>query len=129
MSRKTGEAIVTGDRPPTFMNLLLSGDVLMQDIDDFIDAWHDASDDSAISSASLAEYLGMTEDEYQLWVEHPGSLRFIAASHRTGQPVGELLASQHGLGLAARASDRAEAERLVRWLVKRGRIAEPKRPW
>jgi hypothetical protein len=111
------------------MDLLLRGEILMQDIDDFIDAWHDAADGSAASLASLPEYLGMTEDEYQLWVEHPSSLRFIAAAHKTKQPVGVLLASPDRLGLAARASDRTEAERLVQWLVKRGRIEEPKQPW
>jgi hypothetical protein len=71
----------------------------------------------------------MTEDEYQLWVEHPDSLRFIAAAHKTKQPVGKLLVSRDQLGVAARASDQTEAERLVQWLIKRGRIEEPKQPW
>lgn len=128
MSKQTDEVAVANEHPPMYMDLLLRGEVLMQDIDDFIDAWHEAHDGSAASSVSLAEYLGMTEDEYQLWVEHPGALRFIAAAHRARQPVGVLLASRDQLALAARASDRAEAERLVRWLVKRGRIEEPKQP-
>jgi hypothetical protein len=111
------------------MDLLLSGDVLAGDIDDFVDAWHEAPDGSKVASLTLAEYLGMAEDEYRLWVEHPESLRFIAAAHKRKQPVEELLASRDQLGLAARASDQSEAERLVQWLIKRGRIEGPKRPW
>jgi hypothetical protein len=129
MSRQAGVAIVANDHPPTYMDLLLRGEVLMQDIDDFVDAWHDEPEGSATSSMSLAEYLGMTDDEYQLWVEHPSSLRFIAAAHKAEQPVEKLLVSYDQLGLAARASDRTEAEQLVQWLVKLGRIVERKRPW
>jgi hypothetical protein len=129
MSRQIDGATVANEHSAAYMELLLRGEILMQDIDDFIDAWHDAPEGSAASSMSLAEYLGMAEDEYQLWVEHPSSLRFIAAAHRAKEPVAALLASRDQLGLAARASDRTEAERLVQWLVKRGRIEEPKHSW
>jgi hypothetical protein len=100
MSRQIDDAAVANEHSPTYMDVLLRGEILMQDIDDFIDAWHDAPEGSVASSMSLAEYLGMTEDEYQLWVEHPSSLRFIAATHRAKQPVGALLASRDQLGLA-----------------------------
>jgi hypothetical protein len=128
MSRKTGGAAVS-ERQGSYMDLLLRGEVLMQDVDEFIDAWHDAPDGSAVSAMSLARYLGMTEDEYRLWVEHPSSLRFIAAAHREKQPVEVLLASRDKLGLAARAGDHSEAELLVEWLSKRGRIPESGQPW
>ena len=127
MSRRNDTIVPTGSKP-TFMDLLLSGEVLAGDIDDFVDAWHEAPDGSTIASLSLAEYLGMTDDEYQLWVEHPDSLRFIAAAHKTSQSVETLLRSRDQLGVAARASDQTEAERLVRWLIKRGRIEDPKQP-
>jgi hypothetical protein len=128
MYRKTRGAAVS-ERQGSYMDLLLRGEALMQDIDDFIDTWHDAPDGSAVSEMSLAQYLGMTEDEYRLWVELPSSLRFIAAAHREKQPVEVLLASRDKLGLAARAGDRSEADRLVEWLSKRGRIPEPGQPW
>jgi hypothetical protein len=128
MSRKTGGAAVS-EPQGSYMDLLLRGEALMPDIDDFIDAWHDAPDGSAVSAMTLGQYLGMTEDEYRLWVEHPSSLRFIAAAHRAKQPVEVLLASGDKLGLAARAGDRSEAERLVDWLSKRGRIPNPGHPW
>ena len=126
---RQNETAAPADSERTYMDLLLRGEALASDIDDFVDSWHDAPEGSAIASLTLATYLGMTEDEYQLWVEHPDSLRFIAAAHKTKQPVAKLLALRDRLGLAARASDQTEAERLVQWLIKRGRIEEPKQPW
>lgn len=69
---------------PTFMDLLLSGEALAQDVDNFIDTWHDAPDGSEVASLSIEEFLGMTADEYRLWVEQPDSLRFIVAAHKQG---------------------------------------------
>jgi len=66
----------------TYMEQLLCGDALLEDIEDFVEAWHDAPDDSSIAAQSLEEFLGMTWDEYRLWVERPEALRFIAAAHR-----------------------------------------------
>jgi hypothetical protein len=114
-----------GERQGSYMDLLLRGEALMPDIGDFIDTWHDAPDGSAASEMGLAQYLGMTEDEYRLWVELPSALGFIAAAHRESQPVEVLLASRDKLGLAARASDQSEADRLVEWLSKRGRLPDP----
>jgi hypothetical protein len=68
------------------MKQLLHGDALLEDIDNFVDAWHAAPDDSKRASLSLEEFLGMSADEYRLWVERPGSLRFIAAAHRHKRP-------------------------------------------
>ncbi|MGH3252202.1 MAG: hypothetical protein ACRDOI_39155 [Trebonia sp.] len=126
MSSRSGTDVPAKFKP-TFMDLLLGGEVLAQDIDSFIDAWHDAPDGSEAASLSLAEFLGVTAGEYRLWVEQPDSLRFIAAAHKAGQPVETLLASRDRLGLAARASDQNEAEKLVQWLIKRGRIEGPRK--
>jgi hypothetical protein len=69
---------------PSYMEQLLHGDALLEDIDNFVDAWHDAPDASKSASLSLEEFLGMRADEYRLWVERPESLRFIAAAHVAG---------------------------------------------
>lgn len=49
---------------------VLAGDVLLEDLDDAIDAavgeWHRAD-----TSKSLPLWLGMTEEEYALWLEQP----------------------------------------------------------
>ncbi len=50
----------------TFVEAVLAGDAMLGDIDDFIDAWHASPED-----VGLAEFLGMTEEEYARWVEQP----------------------------------------------------------
>src|ERR1700721_3091569 len=101
----------------TFMDLLMGGEVLSQDIDDFVDAWHDGADDDASSPIELSEFLGMTEDEYRLWVEQPESLKYIAAARKANLPVDKLLITRDQLGVAARSSDQTEARKLLDWLV------------
>jgi hypothetical protein len=123
MFSRTG-AHVPNSVESTYMDLLLAGEVLLQDIDDFIDDWHDAPDGSWAASQSLEEFLGMTPDEYTLWVERPESLRFIAAAHKAKQPVSAILASRDSWGLAARANEQSEAHELLQWLIDRGRIKE-----
>ena len=56
----------------TFASLCLSGDALLEDIDNFVDAWHDNS-----LGMNIYDYLGMTRQEYALWVERPDALSFI----------------------------------------------------
>jgi hypothetical protein len=110
---------------PAYMDQLVRGEVLLEDIDDFVDVWHDAPADSKIASQALEEFLGMTREEYRLWVERPESLRFIAAAHKTNSPVARILASCNEYGLAARASDQGEAKELLQWLIERGRVKQP----
>jgi len=120
---KSGDTALDREQP-SYMEQLLQGKALLEDIDDFVDAWHDAPDDSKISSLSLEEFLGMSADEYRLWVERPESLRFIAAAHRNKQPVAAILKKEDRYGLAARAEDQGEAHELSRWLIDRGRVKE-----
>ena len=56
----------------TFLDLVLAGEARQDDIDDFVDQWHDGD-----ASCSLAEFLGMSDDEYALWVEKPSALSLI----------------------------------------------------
>ena len=107
---------------PTYMEQLLRGEALLEDIEDFVEAWHDAPDDSSIPAQSLEEFLGMTWDEYRLWVERPEALRFIAAAHRQEKPVATILSSVDRYGLVARADDQREAHELLQWLIERGRV-------
>lgn len=108
----------------TFMDLLLSGEALQEDIDDFVASWHDAPENSAAARQSLEDFLGMTWDEYRLWVEHPESLRFIAAAHKAKQPVATVLRTLDRTGVAARTSEQGEAHKLLDWLIARGRVEE-----
>ena len=69
-------------RPPTFIDLYLSGKCVPEDIDDFVDAWHERP-----GKQELYEFLGMTEDEYSLWVRDPDVLPHIAHARRTSVPL------------------------------------------
>jgi hypothetical protein len=109
----------------TYMDQLVRGEVLLEDIDDFVDVWHDAPGDSKIASQSLEEFLGMTEEEYRLWVERPESLRFIAAAHKMHEPITTILSSRNPYGLAARAGNQGVAQELLQWLIERGRVKQP----
>ncbi len=65
------------DRSKTFIDLCLSGEVSMNDLDDFVDAWHDGA-----GKASLRECLGMSEQEYARWMNDPSELSRIIASRK-----------------------------------------------
>jgi hypothetical protein len=58
----------------TFMDRYLAGEVEAVQIDDFVEAWHEGE-----STASLAEFLGMSEDEYWRWVKDANALPDIRA--------------------------------------------------
>ncbi|MFD6095736.1 hypothetical protein ACFVWN_04525 [Nocardiopsis flavescens] len=102
----------------TFIEAALSGHVGVDDIDLYIDAWHDGED-----GRDLHEYLGMTWEEYQLWVERPESLRYIISSRAHGKPIETELfeQSQWKYALAARARDN-EAQGVLDWLIKQRRV-------
>ncbi len=60
----------------TFVECVLAGEAQRDDIDDFIDRWHLGN-----ASCSLAQFLGMSDDEYALWVENPSALDRIIQAH------------------------------------------------
>ncbi|MDF3821617.1 hypothetical protein P3G55_17055 [Leptospira sp. 96542] len=105
----------------SFIDLCLAGERFIDEIDDFVDEWHDSD-----STLSLSEFLGMTKDEYALWVEKPGILSYIihARKHRVSLSD-ELkdIVSKSNLSLAARTSEGSkDAEILIQWLQSTGRL-------
>lgn len=71
----------------TFLELVLIGKAHRDDIDDFVDRWHDSE-----VSCSLAEFLGMSDDEYALWVERPSALDLIIQAHAAGMRLEKISA-------------------------------------
>jgi hypothetical protein len=66
----------------TFMDRYLAGEVEAEDIDDFVEAWHTGE-----HPASLAGFLGMSDDEYWRWVKDANVLPDIRTerdSHARG---------------------------------------------
>ena len=61
--------MIKTDTKKSFIELCIGGDVSPSDIDRFVREWHEGD-----SEKSLAEYLGMTDEEYASWVEKPDAL-------------------------------------------------------
>lgn len=96
-----------------FVQSCLNGDAFLDEIDDFIDQWHDSD-----SEEPLHEYLGLTEREYLLWVEKPEILPFLVTAHKEDKPVGEIL-SRTFMSMAARSGSIDKALELQEWLKQK----------
>ncbi|MFC9226370.1 hypothetical protein ACFT8W_37540 [Streptomyces hygroscopicus] len=105
----------------SFVSAALSGRASVDDLDDYIDDWHDEGSD-----LPLYEYLGMTRDEYRLCTERPEALRLILSARKKGRPFTEEIkaaaTAQSGYALAARAGSVEQAKGVYDWLVRRGRV-------
>lgn len=64
--------------PKPFMQLAVEGLASPEDLDDYIDRWHGATE----GSKSLQEYLGMTQEEYTDYIQDP-NLLYKALYNRT----------------------------------------------
>ena len=60
-----------------FFQLYLDGEVTTDDIDDFIDAWHERP-----GRKKIFDFLGLTKEEYELWLRDPNALADIARARR-----------------------------------------------
>jgi hypothetical protein len=64
-----------------FIEIVLSGKLAAEAIDEFVASWHASNDHRALSEA-----LGFSNEEYALWVERPAALDQIIASHDHRNP-------------------------------------------
>lgn len=72
--------------PVSFLSACLAGTARPDDVDDWVDAWHES--DTALT---LAEYLGFTTDEYAAWFRNPNALTAILASAQAIGPSAGLV--------------------------------------
>ncbi|MEW6237245.1 MAG: hypothetical protein AB1656_17820 [Candidatus Omnitrophota bacterium] len=72
----------------TFIEKCLKGSALLDEIDDYIDAWRE--DESG--EEELYEFLGMTKEEYSLWVTDPDVLPFIVMARKQQVDIAHILA-------------------------------------
>jgi hypothetical protein len=90
----------------------------MDEIDDFVDEWH-----ASPTEETIYDFLGMTQEEYDLWVEQPSSLRLILAAREDHLLLYEAIERYVDYEpVAARAADPAEARVVLEWLRKTGRL-------
>ena len=95
------------------------GEVLLDEIDDFVDEWHESDSESPIY-----EFLGMTRYEYFLWLKSPDVLPYIVKARRDGldlkENLPELIEEINTLPLAARSDDTHRVAELLEWVKRRG---------
>ncbi|WP_379922420.1 hypothetical protein [Erythrobacter sp. R86502] len=99
----------------SFIELALRGEVLSDEIDDFVEEWH-----SSDSDTELYEFLGMSWDEYSLWTTEPDSLNLIIQSRYESIPLREAVNDnlQASERLAARSDEAGKLTILKRWIER-----------
>ncbi|MGD0820238.1 MAG: hypothetical protein ABSA71_05785 [Desulfomonilia bacterium] len=97
----------------TFIELCISGNALMEEIDDFIEEWHKSS-----NSKEIHEFLGMSLEEYSSWVVEPDILPFIITSRIEHKSLAEIIEENESLPIAARTSSPKNAKLILAWLKK-----------
>lgn len=98
----------------TFMDRMLRGEVMADEIDDFVDFWHDSD-----SSVPLHEFLGMSEAEYGLWVSSPSMLGVIVNARYKKQRLADAVNDnlRQRRRLAARSDKGSLVSQLERWIA------------
>jgi hypothetical protein len=106
---------------PRFIDLVLAGEVVDPEtaIEGWIQRWHESDSDG-----TLHDWLGMTWDEYALFVEKPEFLRAIFAARQHGVSLMSTveLASDAQAKLAARGVPSEDVPKLRTWLEETGRL-------
>ena len=99
----------------SFVSLALAGEVMTDEIDDYVDLWH-----ANPAGLTLHEYLGMNADEYALWLDSPETLPWILTSRKLNKPLRTIASDNLQLmRLAARSDDSLKIKRLQAWLQNR----------
>ena len=101
---------------PSFMTLYEQGRVTPEQIDDFVEAWHESGDKE---QRSLVEYLGMTQSEYDVEFITPRALPAILAARRANRPLREFVAPLfEALQATGDPADRPVLHALSGWLKR-----------
>ena len=96
-----------------FIENCLRGDALLEDIDNYIDEWHEGD-----SNEPLHIFLGMSRDEYAAWVETPDILPFIITAHKYQINFKDALTQ--AAVMAARSDTIIRASQIENWLKRQG---------
>lgn len=65
----------------TYMEAILNNKALLTDIDDYVERWH--NNEAPKKYVELRDYLGMTKEDYALWVMHPNKLIDIIEKYKS----------------------------------------------
>jgi hypothetical protein len=102
-----------------FMQLCLAGKAQPTDIDSFVSQWHKSD-----STLELDAYLGLTEEEYDLWLVEPDALADIVKSRngltKNKNPTTTQKATNTRYALAAHTASIAQADELFKGVKREG---------
>lgn len=98
-----------------FVNDVINADALLEQIDDYVEQWHETD-----TELSVYDYLGMTEEEYFLWVEADFYLKYIINAHERNMNINDVLKEEYTL--AARSATPEEAKAIYIWLKEKGLV-------
>ena len=96
-----------------FIDDCLNGVALLSDFDLIVEKWHSGELDSNLS---LRETLGMSNNEYVLWMKDPNNINFIVHARQRNISVENAIDEFFALPMAARGSSKEEIEAIVSWL-------------
>lgn len=102
----------------TFMTLCTNGKAELDDIDDWIERWHE----SGGAGGSLYDHLGMTRDEYAVWLAVPSSLPLLLQAAKLGIRIEQLLTWDRTDVDAIRRRYHVEAAETIDWMRHAGRL-------
>jgi hypothetical protein len=94
----------------SFLQRYLNGELSAEDIDGFIDEWHEKP-----GGKEIFEFLGMTKEEYSLWLCDPDGLAEIGQARRAEVSLIGFVCS--ALPALAEAGNPRE-KRLRQWLAQ-----------
>lgn len=106
----------------TYMEACLAGEALLDDVDDWVDTWHDSMGAPRGKPESLEYYLGFNDTEYSLWAEKPSMLRVIVAARKRHVTIDDIHSESSMALAAARSNNDRDAVRLLEWLEATGRL-------
>ncbi|KPX19594.1 hypothetical protein ALQ08_103394 [Pseudomonas syringae pv. delphinii] len=75
----------------SFVEQCLKGSVREEEIERFVEDWHEGRKGADME---LHKYLGMSWDEYQMWVTTPSALSIVLAARKRGISLEQQLADQ-----------------------------------
>ncbi len=101
----------------TFFSLYSDGLIRADQIDDFVEAWHNSGNEE---KRSLSEYLGMTDDEYAIWVMSHGALPAILAARRDRRKLADAVADYLAGLQRTHPANRPAIHALSHWLQRGG---------
>lgn len=102
----------------SFIENCLMGLSLPDEVDDYVGRWH--ADESI--HLNLGEYLGLSDDEYEVWMLDASLLPTILAARKNHIALQDYLSKLNELPLAARGSELSRSSPVIKWLRSTGRI-------